>query len=193
MSGRADKSIVAPAEAIARLKDGNSRYTIEQRAELAKGQHPFAIVVSCSDSRVSPEIVFDQALGDLFICRVAGNVINDESLGSIEYAVDELGVRLIVVLGHQGCGAVQTAKETIAAKGKAAGHIQSLVTAIKPAVEVTAKDDLDATIKANVKHVVDTLRSATPILKPKVDSDEIKVVGATYSLDTGFVSFLDEQ
>jgi carbonic anhydrase len=193
MSGRADKSIVAPAEAIARLKDGNSRYTIEQRAELAKGQHPFAIVVSCSDSRVPPEIVFDQALGDLFICRVAGNVINDESLGSIEYAVDELGVRLIVVLGHQGCGAVQTAKETIAAKGKAAGHIQSLVTAIKPAVEVTAKDDLDATIKANVKHVVDTLRSATPILKPKVDSDEIKVVGATYSLDTGFVSFLDEQ
>lgn len=193
MTGRADKSIVVPAEAIARLKDGNSRYTIERPAELAKGQHPFAIVVSCSDSRVSPEIVFDQALGDLFICRVAGNVINDESLGSIEYAVDELGVRLIVVLGHQGCGAVQTAKETIAAKGKAAGHIQSLVTAIKPAVEATAKDDLDATIKANVKHVVGALRSATPILKPKVDSDEIKVVGATYSLDTGFVSFLDEK
>jgi hypothetical protein len=102
MTGRADKSIVVPAEAIARLKDGNSRYTIERPAELAKGQHPFAIVVSCSDSRVSPEIVFDQALGDLFICRVAGNVINDESLGSIEYAVDELGVRLDCGPGASG-------------------------------------------------------------------------------------------
>jgi carbonic anhydrase len=203
MSGRADKSIIAPAEAIARLKDGNSRYTngnlqhpgqtTERRAELAKSQHPFAIIVSCSDSRVPPEIVFDQGIGDLFICRVAGNVINDESLGSIEYAVDHLGVRLILVLGHQRCGAVQAAKETIAAKGKAFGHIESLVTAIKPAVEATVNGDLDATIKANVKHVVDALRASTPILKPKVDADELKVVGATYSLDTGFVSFLDEQ
>jgi carbonic anhydrase len=203
MSGRADKSIIAPAEAIARLKDGNSRYTngnlqhpgqtTERRAELAKSQHPFAIIVSCSDSRVPPEIVFDQGIGDLFIRRVAGNVINDESLGSIEYAVDHLGVRLILVLGHQRCGAVQAAKETIAAKGKAFGHIESLVTAIKPAVEATVNGDLDATIKANVKHVVDALRASTPILKPKVDADELKVVGATYSLDTGFVSFLDEQ
>jgi carbonic anhydrase len=203
MSGRADKSIVAPAEAIARLKDGNNRYTngnlqhpgqtTERRAELAKSQHPFAIIVSCSDSRVPPEIVFDQGLGDLFICRVAGNVINDESLGSIEYAVVHLGVRLILVLGHQRCGTVQAAKETIAAKGKALGHIESLVTAMKPAVEATVNADLDATIKANVKHVVDALRSATPILKPKVDADELKVVGANYSLDTGFVSFLDEQ
>jgi carbonic anhydrase len=203
MSGRADKSIVAPAEAIARLKDGNNRYTngnlqhpgqtTERRAELAKSQHPFAIIVSCSDSRVPPEIVFDQGLGDLFICRVAGNVINDESLGSIEYAVVHLGVRLILVLGHQRCGTVQAAKETIAAKGKALGHIESLVTAMKPAVEATVNADLDATIKANVKHVVDALRSTTPILKPKVDADELKVVGANYSLDTGFVSFLDEQ
>ena len=203
MSGRADKSIIAPAEAIARLKDGNSRYTngnlqhpgqtTERRAELAKSQHPFAIIVSCSDSRVPPEIVFDQGIGDLFICRVAGNVINDESLGSIEYAVDHLGVRLILVLGHQRCGTVQAAKETIAAKGKAFGHIESLVTAIKPAVEATVNGDLDATIKANVKHVVDALRESTPILKPKVDADELKVVGATYSLDTSFVSFLDEQ
>ena len=90
-----------------------------------------------------PEIVFDQGLGDLFIVRVAGNVINDEGLGSIEYSVDHLGTRLILVLGHQSCGAVQAAKETIAAKGKAPGHIESLVTAIKPAVEATAKDDLE--------------------------------------------------
>ena len=102
----------------------------KRRAELTKSQHPFAIVVSCSDSRVPPEIVFDQGLGDLFVLRVAGNVIDDHSLGSIEYAVDHLAVRLIVVLGHQRCGAVKAAKETIAAKGKAPAHIQSLVTAL---------------------------------------------------------------
>ena len=164
-----------------------------RRIELAKSQHPFAFIGGCSDSRVPPEIVFDQGLSDLFVCRVAGNVINDESLLSIEYAVDHLVVSLIVVLGHQRCAAVRAAKEIVASKGKAAGHAQSLVTAITPAVEATAKDDLDATIKANVQHVVDALRSATPILKPKVDADELKVVGATYSLDTGFVSFLDEK
>jgi carbonic anhydrase len=165
----------------------------KRRSELIKNQHPFATIISCSDSRVPPEMVFDQGLGDLFICRVAGNVINDENLGSIEYSVDHLGVRLILVLGHQRCGAVDAARETIAAKGKAPGHIQSLVTAIKPAVEATAKDDLDATIKANVKHVVDSLRSSTPILKAKVDSGEVKVIGGYYSLDTGAVTFLDEK
>jgi carbonic anhydrase len=198
-----DQPAVAPIEAIAKLKEGNGRYTsgnlqhpgqtTERRAELAKDQHPFATIVSCSDSRVPPEIVFDQGLGDLFICRVAGNVINDENLGSIEYAVDHLGTRLILVLGHQRCGAVQAAKETIAAKGKAPGHIESLVTAIKPAVEATAKDDLDATIKANVKHVVQALRLSTPILKAKVDSGQVQVIGGYYSLDTGAVTFLDEK
>src|ERR1043166_1146874 len=223
-----DQPIVAPAEAISRLKEGNGRYTsgnvqhphesnderkymaansyenagmtflgmtaeqaAKRRTELAKSQHPFAIIVSCSDSRVPPEIVFDQGLGDLFICRVAGNVINDESLGSIEYAVDHLGVRLILVLGHQSCGAVKAARETIAAKGKAPGHIESLVTAIKPAVEATAKDDLETTVKANVQNVVKALRSSTPILKAKVDSGEIQVIGGYYSLDTGAVTFLD--
>jgi carbonic anhydrase len=165
----------------------------KRRAELIKSQHPFATIVSCSDSRVPPEMVFDQGLGDLFICRVAGNVINDENLGSIEYSVDHLGVRLILVLGHQSCGAVKAARETIAAKGKAPGHIESLVTAIKPAVEATAKDDLETTIKANVKHVVDTLRSSTPILKTAVDSGKIQVIGGYYSLDTGAVTFLDEK
>jgi carbonic anhydrase len=198
-----DQPSVAPAEAISKLKEGNGRYTsgnvqhpgqtTERRTELAKTQHPFAAIVSCSDSRVPPEIVFDQGLGDLFVVRVAGNVINDEGLGSIEYTVDHLGTRLILVLGHQRCGAVQAAKETIAAKGKAPGHIESLVTAIKPAVEATAKDDLDATIKANVKNVVQALRSSTPILKAKVDSGEVKVIGGYYSLDTGAVTFLDEK
>jgi carbonic anhydrase len=225
-----DQPMVAPTEAISKLKEGNSRYTggnqqhphesredrsylatnsyenagmtflgmtaeqaAKRRAELRKSQHPFATIVSCSDSRVPPELVFDQGLGDLFICRVAGNVINDENLGSIEYSVDHLGVRLIVVLGHQSCGAVKAAKETIAAKGKAPGHIESLVTAIKPAVESTVDGDLDATIKANVKHFVNVLRSSTPILKAKVDSGQIQVIGGYYSLDTGAVSFLDEK
>ena len=165
----------------------------KRRAELTKSQHPFATIVSCSDSRVPPEIVFDQGLGDLFVLRVAGNVINDESLGSIEYSVDVVAVRLIVVLGHQRCGAVKAAKETIAAKTKAPAHIQSLVTAIQPAVEATLKDDLEATVEANVKNVTQALRSSVPILKPKVDSGELKVVGAYYSLDTGSVAFTDEK
>ncbi|MGC2627942.1 MAG: carbonic anhydrase [Candidatus Udaeobacter sp.] len=198
-----DQPSVAPAEAITKLKDGNGRYTsgslqhpgqtTDRRTELANVQHPFAVIVGCSDSRVPPEVVFDQGLGDLFIVRVAGNVMNNEGLGSIEYAVDHLGSRLILVLGHQRCGAVDAAKQTIAAKGKAPGHIQSLVTAIKPAVEATAKDDLDTTIKANVKNVVQALRSSTPILKAEVDSGKIQVVGGYYSLDTGAVTFLDEK
>jgi carbonic anhydrase len=165
----------------------------KRRAELAKSQHPFAIILSCSDSRVPPEIVFDQGLGDLFIVRVAGNVINDEGLGSIEYGVDVLGARLIVVLGHQSCGAVDAAMKTIAAKGKAPGHIQSLVTALKPVVDSTPKGDLDTMIKANVKHVVDALRSSTPILQGRVDSGDVEVIGGYYTLDTGVVTFLDQK
>jgi carbonic anhydrase len=225
-----DQPIVAPAEAISRLKEGNGRFTAgnpqhpaesvderrymaansyesagtiplgmtseqaaKRRAELAKSQHPFAIILSCSDSRVPPEIVFDEGLGDLFIVRVAGNVLNDEGLGSVEYGVDVLGARLIVVLGHQSCGAVDAAMKTVAAKGKAPGHIQSLVTAIKPVVDSTPKGDLDTMIKANVKHVVDALRSSTPILKARVDSGEVQVIGGYYTLETGAVAFLDEK
>jgi len=223
-----DQPIVAPADALSRLKEGNARFTAgdpqhphesaderkrmatdsyenagtislgmtseqaaKRRAELAKSQHPFAIILSCSDSRVPPEIVFDEGLGDLFIVRVAGNVVNDEGLGSIEYGVDVLGARLIVVLGHQSCGAVDAAMKTIAAKGKAPGHIQSLVTAIKPVVDSTPKGDLDTMIKANVKHVVDALRSSTPILKARVDSGDVQVIGGYYALDTGTVTFLE--
>jgi carbonic anhydrase len=225
-----DQPIVAPAEAISRLKEGNGRFTagnpqhphdsvderrymaansyenagtiplgmtseqaVKRRAELKKSQHPFAIILSCSDSRVPPEIVFDEGLGDLFIVRVAGNVLNDEGLGSIEYGVDVLGARLIVVLGHQSCGAVDAAMKTVAAKGKAPGHIQSLVTAIKPVVDSTPKGDLDTMIKANVKHVVDALRSSTPILKARVDLGEVQVTGSYYALETGAVTFLDEK
>jgi carbonic anhydrase len=163
----------------------------KRRAELTKSQHPFAIILSCSDSRVPPEIVFDEGLGDLFGVRVAGNVLNNEGLGSIEYGVDVLGARLIVVLGHQSCGAVDAAMKTVAAKGKAPGHIQSLVTAIEPVVNSMPKSDLETMIKANVKHVVDALRSSTPILKARVDSGDVQVIGGYYTLDSGAVSFLD--
>ena len=170
-----------------------SEQAAKRRAELIKSQHPFAIILSCSDSRVPPEIIFDEGLGDLFIVRVAGNVLNDEGLGSIEYGVDILGARLIVVLGHQSCGAVDAAMKTIAAKGKAPGHIQSLVSAIKPVVDSTPKSDLDTMIKANVKHVVGALRSSAPILKARVDSGDVQVIGGYYTLDTGAVTFLDEK
>ena len=165
----------------------------KRRAELLKSQHPFAIILSCSDSRVPPELVFDEGLGDLFIVRVAGNVLNNEGLGSIEYGVEVLGARLIVVLGHQSCGAVDAAMKTVAAKGKAPGHIQSLVTAIKPVINSTPKADLETMTKANAKHVVDALRSSTPILKPQIDSGAVRVIGGYYSLDTGSVTFLEEK
>jgi len=168
-----------------------SEQAAKRRGELTKSQHPFAIILSCSDSRVPPEIVFDEGLGDLFGVRVAGNVLNDEGLGSIEYAVDILDAKLIVVLGHQSCGAVDAAMKTVAAKGKAPGHIQSLVRAIKPVVDSTPKGDLDTIIKANVKHVVDALRSSTPILKARVDAGDVQVIGGYYTLDTGAVIFLE--
>jgi carbonic anhydrase len=171
----------------------NAAEAAKRRAELAKSQHPFAVILSCSDSRVPPEIVFDQGLGDLFVVRVAGNVINNEGLGSIEYGVDHLGARLILVLGHQSCGAFEAAREMVAAKAKAPGHIESFITPIKPAVESALNGDLDATIKANVKDVVQALRSSTPILKTKVDSGEVQVIGGYYSLDTGAVTFLNEK
>jgi carbonic anhydrase len=193
---------VSPAEALARLKAGNQRFvasnlkhprqTAGRRRELATGQHPFAVILGCADSRTSPEVVFDQGLGDLFVVRVAGNVLNDETVGSIEYAVEHLGAQLIVVLGHERCGAIKAAKETIAAKSKAPGHIQSLVKAIKPAVKATAGKDAEATARANERHVARELRASEPILKEMVRKGIVSVVGAHYDLDTGDVEFLEE-
>jgi carbonic anhydrase len=193
---------VSPSAALAQLKSGNARFVAgslqhphqgkARRDELAKGQTPFAIVLGCADSRTSPEVLFDQGLGDLFVVRVAGNVLNNESIGSIEYAVEHLGARLIVVLGHERCGAVKAAKETIASHGKAPGHIQSLVKSIAPAVKATANADLDATVKANVLNVAESLRASAPILSEFVHSGAVQVVGAHYDLDTGKVEFLKE-
>ena len=193
---------VAPTEALARLKEGNKRFTegklehprqtAKRRAELATSQHPFAIVLGCADSRTSPEVVFDQGLGDVFVVRVAGNVLNNETVASIEYAVAHLGAQLIVVLGHERCGAVKAAKETIAAKAEAPGHIQSLVKAIQPAVEATLSGDVEATAKANVQNVAQALRDSAPILKEKVAAGTVSVVGAHYDLDTGAVEFFKD-
>jgi carbonic anhydrase len=193
---------IAPAEALERLKAGNQhfvasklehpRQTAKRRTELADSQHPFAVVLACADSRTSPELVFDQGLGDVFVVRVAGNVLNDETVGSIEYAIEHLGTRLIVVLGHERCGAIKAARETIAAKGEAPGHIQSLVRAIAPAVEATAGADGEATAKANELNVAKALRESAPILKEMVEKGTISVVAAHYDLDTGAVEFLKD-
>lgn len=191
---------VTTAEATRRLTEGNVRFVqgraehprqgIERREEVAKGQHPFAVVVTCSDSRTGPEVLFDQGLGDLFVVRVAGNVTDDHAIGSVEYAVEHLHAGMIVVLGHEKCGAVAAARDTIAANGHAEGHVQSIVDSIRPAVEQTVGQDAEATCRANVKNVVRALRTADPILKHGVETGEISVVGAYYDLDTGVVTFL---
>lgn len=191
---------VTPAEATTRLVEGNARFasghlqhprqTPDCRTELATGQRPFAVVLGCADSRTGPEVLFDQGLGDLFVVRAAGNVIDDHAIGSIEYAVEHLHAPLIVVLGHERCGAVVAARDTIAAHGHAEGHVQSLVEAIRPAVEATSGQDVEATCKANVRNIVQALRKSEPILRHMAEGGEIKVVGAYYDLDTGLVAFL---
>jgi carbonic anhydrase len=193
---------VSPAEALTRLKEGNERFVTDKlspprqmgkaREKLATSQAPFAIVLGCADSRTSPELLFDQGLGDLFVLRVAGNVLNDETLGSIEYAVEHLGSPLIVVLGHERCGAVKAARDTIAANSKAPGHIQSLVKAIGPAVATTSSADAETTAKTNVLNVARTLRESGPFLKERAAEGKILVIGAHYDLNTGKVEFLQE-
>jgi carbonic anhydrase len=129
-------------------------------------------------------------LGDVFVVRVAGNVLNDENIGSIEYAVDHLGAQLIVVLGHQRCGAVKAARDTIAAGEKAPGHIQSLVKALTPAVKATKGQDAEATARANERIVAQELRDSKPLLKRLVKKGTISVMAAHYDLETGAVAFL---
>jgi len=181
--------------ALAKLKAGNVRYTSSatssekptaaRRAETAHGQHPFAIVIACADSRTAPELVFDQNLGDLFVIRTAGNLIDDHALGSVEYAVGHLGTRLIVVLGHERCGAVTAAL----AGGTAPGHVQSLVRDLQPAVEATkgrAGDRLDATIVENARLVAGAIRKQAELGDL---GSQVHIVAAVYNLDTGEVAW----
>jgi carbonic anhydrase len=193
---------VTPMEANKRLIDGNARFVAghgqhprqdaDQRTALANTQHPFAIILGCADSRTGPELLFDQGLGDLFVVREAGNVVDDHTLGSIEYGAEHLHSPLIVVMGHERCGAIGAARDTIAAKGHAEGHIASLVESIRPAVEATAGQDADATCKANIRNMVHALKISEPILQHMVEKGEVAVVGAYYDLDTGVVTFLPD-
>lgn len=192
-------SNITPDAALQKLMDGNRRYIDQKRTfpdqsrsriiEVAKGQNPFATILGCSDSRVAPEILFDQGLGDLFDIRVAGNFIDNVVLGNMEYAVLELGVPLLVVLGHERCGAVKAALD-----GKPVpGHIGSLVRAIKPAVSATKGqpgDAWDNAVRANVKMSVKNLKARSPILAKAIKAGTLKVVGGRYDLDTGTVEII---
>lgn len=180
------------------LKEGNGRCVIGKaihphqdevrRKEISHGQHPIAIVLSCADSRVTPEVVFDQGLGDLFSIRVAGNVPTDDVIASMEYAVEHLGSRLIVVMGHQRCGAVEAAMKG----GAADGHLPVLLDWIKPAVEMARsvkEDPLDFAVRANVRNVVEKLTKSEPILAGKI-GHEVKIIGVRYELDSGKVELV---
>ena len=160
-----------------------------RQRELAASQHPHATILSCADSRVTPEIVFDQGLGDLFDVRVAGNVAGDTEIASIEYAAEHLGVPVLVVLGHQRCGAVTAAAEA----GEAHGHLPTLIAAIRPAIEQArgmAGDAIDNAVRINVENVVRQVTGSQPVLAELAASGRLRVVGAVYSLDTGKVEWL---
>ncbi len=197
--GEKDEDVLAPLD---RLKAGNEKFangypihpheTLNRIRDLKKGQNPFAVIVSCSDSRIPPEIIFDQGLGDIFSIRTAGNVIGDYELGSIEYAVEHLHCNLILVLGHENCGAIQA----YATSGNEShhDHIQNLISYIASEDEIKSVQDslrsnIDVLVKANIVHGVNLLKSSTPVLKSLVDKNEIKIIGAYYDLDTGKALF----
>jgi len=194
---------VTPDEALQRLLDGNKRFaanrrfrpneTLETRAKLATGQAPFAAILGCADSRVPPEIVFDHGLGDLFVVRVAGNIVEDAGSGSFEYAVEHLGTPLIVVLAHERCGAVKATVETLEAGGEAPGHVAELVRKIKPAVEKSMGvpgDKVENAVRENARRMAAELAGLEPILKEKVSQGKLKVVAMRYDLDTGVMELL---
>lgn len=196
-------SKVTPDEALARLMEGNRRFaanrmfhpneSLEQRARLATGQWPFAAVLGCADSRVPPEIVFDHGLGDIFSVRVAGNIVEDAGSGSFEYAVEHLGVPLIVVLAHERCGAVKATVEALESQAEVPGHIAELVRKLKPAVEKTRSlpgDKVDNAVRENGRRMAAELAGLEPILKEKVQEGKLKVVAMRYDLDTGTVEIL---
>jgi len=193
---------ITPELALQQLMEGNLRYaqgnashphqSLEQRAELVSGQHPFAVILGCSDSRIPPELIFDQGLGDVFVIRTAGEVVDNASLASIEYAVEHLDVPLVVVLGHDSCGAVTAAVQG----GEAEGHLGSLMDFIRPAVEQAREagegsDLLNGSIDNNVFNIVEALKSSQPVLSEKVEAGELMILGARYRLDSGLVEILE--
>ena len=191
------------AEALDLLMQGNQRYAkdvavncnknFDRRAEVAGGQHPFALILGCADSRVPPEVIFDQRLGDLFTVRIAGNIADANAIGSLEYAVLHFGSPLLVVLGHEKCGAVSATLEAVETHASAPGHIGSIVAAIKPAAEsVMGKpgDTLENAIRANVKNVVAQLHASSSILAEHVASGKLQITGARYGLTDGLVTLV---
>jgi carbonic anhydrase len=197
----ADEKLPSADVVLRELKAGNDHHvakryqhphqTAARQRELAAAQAPHAIILSCADSRVAPEIILDQGLGDLFDVRVAGNVATDTELASVEYAASHLHTPLLVVMGHQKCGAVTAAADS----GHAEGHLPSLLALIRPAIE-RAKgqpgDLIDNAVRINVENVVQQIRGSRPVLAPLVDRGGLRVVGAVYSLDTGKVEWLPE-
>lgn len=198
--GKQPETQPTPETVLAELKAGNEHHVRHQyqhphanaarQRELATGQHPHVEILSCSDSRVPPEIIFDQGLGDMFVVRVAGNVASDTELGSLEYGAEHLHIPVLMVLGHESCGAV-----TAAVQGGAEAHIAALVNLIKPAVEKSkgqSGDPVANAVRANVQLVVQQLRASTPVLSELVAHGKLKIVGGVYSLETGRVTWLTD-
>jgi carbonic anhydrase len=196
------QSAMTPAKALDALKEGNKRFragTSVQKNVLAKvkataaGQYPFAVVLSCMDSRVPVETIFDQSIGDLFSIRVAGNVVNSDNLGSLEYATKVIGVKLIVVLGHSSCGAVKGAIDNVKL-----GNLTELVAKIQPAVAAsgpgTSKDHayVDKVGEQNVRDAMKEIREKSPVIKEMLDSGAVGLVGGMYDLETGAVTFFED-
>jgi len=198
--------------ALERLREGNRRFASElqggggatgetRRRELVDGQEPFAIVLGCSDSRVPAEIVFDQGLGDLFVIRVAGNIVAPSQIGSVEFAAERFGTRLVVVLGHSMCGAIYaTLEELERPSERRSPNLRAIVDRIRPAVEGILEAGAGAdresltrlAVRANIRASVDHLRHGSEILERLIEHDDLLVVGAEYSLETGVVDFFEE-
>lgn len=203
--------MIPARKALEQLKEGNRRFTLSmsasaesvthsRRAELAAGQQPFAIVLGCSDSRVPAEIVFDQGLGDLFVIRVAGNIVAPSQVGSVEFAASRYSSRLVVVLGHSQCGAIlATLDELRKPTAAQSPNLHAIVDRIRPSVEglltTELRHDTDAlvtqAVRANIRASVDHLRHGSQVLEQLIQDEGLQVVGAEYSLETGIVTFFD--
>ncbi len=202
--------IPSPA-ALDRLREGNRRFAEDlpsqsglsgaaKRSQLLAGQQPFAIILGCSDSRVPAELVFDQGLGDLFVIRVAGNIVAPSQIGSIEYAAEVTGARLVVVMGHSNCGAIEaTINELQRPQANRSRNLSSIVNRIRPSVETLLETGLSQdraalirfAVRSNIRASVDHLRHGSEILERLIDKEGLCVVGAEYSLETGLVEFFD--
>jgi carbonic anhydrase len=200
--------MVTASDALKRLRKGNWRFVNgkndiarsigeARRAELVDGQTPFAVILACSDSRVPVELIFDQGLGELFVIRVAGNIVAPSQIGSIEYAAARLGVRLVVVLGHSNCGAVDAALQALTEKQEISSpHLRSIVDSIRPALEPLAGDPENATlrqaVRANILQSVERLRQGSQLLEQLIVSGDLTIIGAKYSIESGEVKFFDD-